>query len=328
MTSAMIPAVIPPGDAPLQDGFEPVSCYLCGSASCTELLWAEDDLTGRPGRFRYVTCDDCGLAFQNPRLSVEHIKTYYDDTYIAHRRRSEWGPLTGFFNRVMDRHDRQKDAIVRRYMTLRADAEVLDVGCAVGTFLQTMRRRYGVRTTGVDFTDLRGHPSLADVEFHCGLFYEVPLATKRFDLVTMWHFLEHDYDPVRSLTTARRVMKEHGRLVIEVPRLDSLTFRLFGRRWPGVQAPQHTALYDRASLTRLVEQAGFEVEAYLPYGAFPAFFYFFAGGAFMLLRGRGLNLSTAIYPYFLGQILFSPMLAFEKQLNFAMQTVVCRRSGA
>jgi hypothetical protein len=44
-----------------------------------------------------------------------------------------------------------------------------------------------------------------------------------------------------------------------------------------------------------------------------------------MLRGKGLNLSRAIYPYFIGQILFSPVLAFEKRLNFAMQTVVCRR---
>jgi hypothetical protein len=141
----------------------------------------------------------------------------------------------------------------------------------------------------------------------------------------MWHFLEHDYDPLRTLATAREVLKPDGRLVIEVPRLDSLTFRLFGRRWPGVQAPQHTVLYDREALLRTVRQAGLEVVEYLPYGAFPAFFYFFAGAAFTLLRGRGLNLSRAIYPYFVGQLLFAPLLAFEKQLNFAMQTVVCRR---
>ena len=46
---------------------------------------------------------------------------------------------------------------------------------------------------------------------------------------------------------------------------------------------------------------------------------------FRSLRGKGLNLSRAIYPYFLGQVLFAPILAFEKQLNFAMQTVICRR---
>jgi hypothetical protein len=121
------------------------------------------------------------------------------------------------------------------------------------------------------------------------------------------------------------LLSPDGRVVIEVPRLDSTTFRLYRERWPGLQAPQHTVLFDREHLLSAVNAAGLEVEAYLPYGAFPAFFYFFAGAAFKILRGKGLNLSTAIYPYFLGQILFSPILAFEKQLNFAMQTVVCRR---
>ena len=81
------------------------------------------------------------------------------------------------------------------------------------------------------------------------------------------------------------------------------------------------------SLLAMVEKAGFELVDYRPYGAFPAFFYFFAGIAFTLLRGKGLNLSRAIYPYFLGQILFAPVLLLEKQLNFAMQTVVCRRKA-
>ena len=165
------------------------------------------------------------------------------------------------------------------------------------------------------------------VEFHCGLFYEVPLAADRFDLVTMWHFLEHDYDPVRSLDTARRVLKPDGRLVIEVPRLDSRTFTWFGGRWPGLQAPQHTVLFDRDSLLRAVRKAGFEVVDYLPYGAFPAYFYLFTGAAFRLLAGRGLNLDKAIVPYFIGQLLLSPALLFERRLNLAMQTVVCRRTS-
>ena len=305
--------------------FETVHCYLCGSSECAPFLEAEDDLTGKPGRFRFVTCSECGLRYQNPRLSVEHIKAYCDDEYIAHRKKSDWGILTGFFSWVMDRHDRQKDAIVSRYLALDADSKVLDVGCAVGTFLQKMRTRYGAHVTGVDFKDLREHPSLAGVDFRCGLFYEQDFGNERMDLITMWHFLEHDYDPLRTLATARELLAPNGRLVIEVPRLDSLTFRMYGHRWPGLQAPQHTVLYDKRTLLAAVGKAGLEVEEYLPYGAFPAFFYFFAGAAFLMLRGRGLNLSRAIYPYFLGQLLFAPVLAFEKHLNFAMQTVVCRR---
>jgi SAM-dependent methyltransferase len=166
---------------------------------------------------------------------------------------------------------------------------------------------------------------MRQVEFHCGLFYEASLATNRFDLVTMWHFLEHDYDPLRSLATARRVLARNGILVIEVPRLDSRTFRLFGDRWPGLQAPQHTVLFDRDSLLRAVRKSGFEVVDYLPYGAFPAYFYLFTGAAFRILKGRGLDLDKAIVPYFLGQLLTLPITAFERHLNLAMQTVVCRR---
>lgn len=56
----------------------------------------------------------------------------------------------------------------------------------------------------------------------------------------------------------------------------------------------------------------------------PPYFYLFSGAAFKLLKGRGLNPSRAIYPYFLGQALLSPVLLFQRQLNLAMQTVVCR----
>jgi len=84
-------------------------------------------------------------------------------------------------------------------------------------------------------------------------------------------------------------------------------------------------LYTKEMLLKFVAKAGLEIVNYLPYGAFPAYFYLFAGVAFKLLKGKGLNLSKAIYPYFLGQIALSPLLLFERRLNLAMQTVVCRR---
>ncbi len=190
-----------------------------------------------------------------------------------------------------------------------------------------MRKLYGARVTGVDFKDLSSHPSLAGVEFHCGLFYEQQIAAGRFDLITMWHFLEHDYDPPRTLHTAKRLLKPEGRLVIEVPRLDSVTFRLYRERWPGLQAPQHTVLFEKRTLLQLVEKSGLEVVDYLPYGAFPPYFYVFAGAAFKVLKGRGLNLSKAILPYFLGQIVMLPVSLAQRHLNLAMQTVVCRRQA-
>ena len=302
-----------------------IRCYYCGGESWTELVAAQDDLTGKPGDFRFVTCDKCGLAYQNPRIDIENIKQYYDEEYIAHRKKTDWGPLTRFYEYAMDKHDRQKNAIVRRYINLTAESEALDVGCGAGTFLAKIRALYGAKLTGVDFEDLSHRPGFEQIEFHCGLFYEQKIADNRFDLITMWHFLEHDYDPLRTLNKARTALKRNGRLVIEVPRLDSVTFRLFRERWPGLQAPQHTVLYAKEMLLKMVAKAGLEVVDYLPYGAFPAYFYLFAGAAFKLLKGKGLNLSAAIYPYFLGQLALFPLLLFERRLNLAMQTVVCRR---
>ena len=307
--------------------FERVACYMCASTDSADFVVAQDDLGGTPGNYRFVRCMRCGLAYQNPRVTLEHIGAFYDDTYIAHRKKRDWGPLTPLFERAMNTLDVEKDAIVSRYVTLNATSQVLDVGCAVGTFLQRLHDRYHCAVAGVDFKDLSAAPSMRAVEFHCGLFYDAVLAADRFDLVTMWHFLEHDYDPLRSLDTARRVMKPEGRLVIEVPRLDSRTFRWFGNRWPGLQAPQHTVLFDRDSLLRAVRKAGLEVVEYLPYGAFPAYFYLFCGVAFRWLKGRGLNLDKAILPYFAGQVLSAPFLLFERRLNLAMQTVICRRAS-
>ena len=143
----------------------------------------------------------------------------------------------------------------------------------------------------------------------------------------MWHFLEHDYDPIKTLEKAKEVLKDDGKLIIEVPRLDSFTFRLFGKKWPGVQAPQHTILFDKKKFVEMMEQNGFKVVKYRAWGAFPPYFYIFAGAYFKLI-GKGLNLNKIIFPYFLGQLLLTPMLIFQKVLNLSMQTIVCEKTNA
>ena len=305
--------------------FEAAVCCACGHRAADPFITAEDDLTGRPGRFTFQRCRACGLVYQTPRLTIERVKDYYDDDYLAHRQRSDWGWMSPFFHWALGSIDREKLRICSRYLALDTSSAVLDVGCGGGTFLAHLRERHGAAGVGVDFVDLAARPALRDIEFHCGLFYDQDVGTRRFDLVTMWHFLEHDYAPLRSLICARDALRDDGRLIVEVPRLDSLTFRLFGDRWPGLQAPQHTALYDRTALLKLVERADLEVVDYLPYGAFPPYFYFFCGVAFRVSKGRGLNMGRAIYPYFAGQLLLQPMLSLLKRCNLAMQTVVCRR---
>lgn len=307
---------------------ESVACLLCGSRRSTFFLHGEDDLTGRPGRFTYVRCDDCSLVYQSPRLTAAHIRSYYERDYIAHQPHDRWGALAPLFSAAVGALDRAKLRIVGRHVPLDASSSVLDVGCGSGSFLNAVRAATGATVAGIDLVDLSSRPEFTGIEFHPGIFSSVSAGRNRFDLVTMWHFLEHDYDPRRSLRLALDALTPGGWAVIEVPRLDSLSFRLFGNRWPGIQAPQHTALFDRERLVRIVSEAGFELVEHLPYGAFPPYFYLFCGVAFHLLRGRGLNLDRAIASYFAGQLVALPLLPLLPHMNFAMQTVICRRPAS
>ena len=314
-----------PAAPPASDMLEQVACPLCGSDAADPLATAEEDLTGKPGRFTFVRCRTCGLGYQSPRIQERFIGAYYDDDYIAYRRKNSWGILTPLYRRAMAKLDQSKAEIVERYRKLGPKTRVLDVGCGAGSFLAHLHTTRGCTVTGVDFKDLSDLPWLEGVEFHRGAFGPAMLRGSRFDLVTMWHFLEHDYHPLESLRHARNLLAEDGLLVVEVPNLASLTRRLYGVRWPGLQAPQHTVLLVPKTLRSMAEQAGLEVVEHLRWGAFPAYFYLFAGLAFTLLRGKGLNLDRAILPYFLGQILLAPVLLFERRLDLAMQTIVCRK---
>jgi len=305
--------------------FEWVPCYQCGETKCEPLLVGEEDLTGKEGQFQYVSCSSCGLSYQNPRIHLDQIAEFYDSEYIAHRKKKNWGILTPLYERAMSKHDREKIKLVSNYMQLNAESCVLDVGCAVGTFLLRVKDELGSAISGVDFKDDLSFPRFDEIDFHNGLFYEQDaLVPESFDLITMWHFLEHCYDPARSLQKAKQLLQPEGRLIIEVPRLDSRTSKWFGPKWPGVQAPQHTVLFDRAHLEQMVEQADLEIVEHLAYGAFPSYFYIFAGNYFRMF-GKGMNLDRIVAPYFLGQALLFPYLLFERKLNLAMQTIVCRR---
>ena len=225
--------------------FEKVNCYSCGADDYSLFLIGEEDLTGKDGEFQYVKCKQCTLVYQNPRIAVDQIKEFYDGEYIAHRKKKNWGVLTPLYEWTMNKHDREKDKLVSKHVNFDANTEMLDVGCAVGTFLLHMNKKYQCQISGVDFKEGLEYPGFEKIEFYEGLFYEQEMASKRYDLVTMWHFLEHDYDPIKTLEKAKEVLKDDGKLIIEVPRLDSFTFRLFGKKWLGVQAPQHTILFDR-----------------------------------------------------------------------------------
>jgi SAM-dependent methyltransferase/4-hydroxybenzoate polyprenyltransferase len=276
------------GVAPWPEMFEQVTCPACASVESTPFVNAEDDLTGKPGRFSYVRCRNCRLAYLNPRLKLEHVAPYYEGESKASEG-AGWGWLEPLHARLKGRIAQARASIIEGQVAQFRESAVLDIE-AHGPPLQ--ERNFGV---------------------------------ERFDVITMWDFLQLHYDPAAALRIARDLLAPGGVLVIETPRLDSRTWRLFHERWPGLKAPRHTVLFTRHSLESMVDAAGLEVLHFLPQGSTPSYFYLFAGAAFKMLKGGRGEARGIVVPFVLGHVLLWPFLLFEGRLALATQVVICRR---
>jgi SAM-dependent methyltransferase len=85
------------------------------------------------------------------------------------------------------------------------------------------------------------------------------LRPRTFDVVTMWHSLEHVHDPMTALREAYRLLAPGGRLLVAVPNIDSLAFRWFGSAWYGLDLPRHLTHFAPWTLQLMLERVGFRV---------------------------------------------------------------------
>jgi hypothetical protein len=77
----------------------------------------------------------------------------------------------------------------------------------------------------------------------------------------MWHSLEHVPEPRAVLDEARKLLTWNGKLVVAVPNLDSLAFRVFGANWCGLDLPRHLTHFTPWTLQLMLERSGFRVES-------------------------------------------------------------------
>jgi 2-polyprenyl-3-methyl-5-hydroxy-6-metoxy-1,4-benzoquinol methylase len=78
-----------------------------------------------------------------------------------------------------------------------------------------------------------------------------------FDVVTMWHSLEHVHRPLAILREVYRLLVPGGKLIVATPNIAGLPFRLFGRAWFGLDLPRHLTHFTPHTLTAMLHTAGF-----------------------------------------------------------------------
>ncbi|NNF37305.1 MAG: class I SAM-dependent methyltransferase [Gemmatimonadetes bacterium] len=302
---------------------------------------------GRDERFSFVRCAACGLVYLDPRVPGPRLSRYYPADYLPYRGPEAWGRWRGLVAAGLRATDRRRVARVRRYLRERdpsgrnprdsgsdgrhlregGPARVLDVGCGRPTFLEALVRRSGCSGVGTDFSDegWRDDPQRwAGLELHHGDLAELagalgadppPSLRGLFDVVTMWHYLEHDYSPRDTLSRVRDLSGPETRLIIEVPDHGAWSRRRYGEYWAGYHTPRHTAIWDCSTMRLLLERSGWEVESIDTSGTLDPWVLVWMSRQERARRDWSQSMESRFPGFMLGRLFVWPALALGARLR-------------
>jgi len=231
---------------------ETVACILCGTDNAELLFVGRDRMHGVPGEFNVVQCRTCSLVYLNPRPSWDEIQKFYPVDYVGYN----FKEAPALKKLIRRRGWLKKRQLVEKR---KPGGTILDIGCGTGEFLQVMAQtgkwqvfglepnvhaaHYAARTTGADI--------------FCGRLEEAEYPPYFFDVITMWHVLEHLHEPISILEKIRKMLKPDGILIVAVPVLDSLDAQIFGPYWSGYDVPRHMFTFSKTTLSKVLAASGF-----------------------------------------------------------------------
>lgn len=231
---------------------ETVDCPLCGSEEFAQLFVARDRLVGLPGEFPVVRCTHCQFVFLNPRPTTASLPAWYPDVYY---------PVGGGAE-TPEAIDVARGLLQRVQSALPGGTlSILDVGCGTGLFLK-FARDAGHQVRGIELSEsaVTYGQQVYGLAIETGTIETADLPENSFDVITMWHVLEHLADPVVAFERILHLLEPGGLLLFGVPNIESYEAKVFGRRWFSLDAPRHLGHYSPQTAQRAVESAGLNVE--------------------------------------------------------------------
>jgi len=205
-----------------------------------------------------VRCAACGHLYLNPRPSSKDLGVIYPSNYYAYE--VDGGGLVARLRRSWE------GGKVRQYARWlgAGPRRILDIGCGNGRFLDLMRD-FGPEEwalVGIDFDAEAARQCAArGFETHVGRIEDLDPGGEPLDAVIMLQLIEHVDDPAVICRRVFSLLRPGGCFIVETPNLAGLDYRWFRHSWWGhYHFPRHWNLFSSASLRRLLEASGFEIE--------------------------------------------------------------------
>lgn len=202
-------------------------------------------------------CVRCRHVYTAPRLRAAARKRLYDEGYVSAEAEADV-LLPGYADneKVFLDDARTRLQTIARYAV--RPGRVLDVGAGGGFFLAAAREE-GWDVAGTDLSDaMIAHCNKTfGIRLGRGDFARMHFAPGLYDLVTLWHVLEHVEDVRTVLARAHKALARRGLLAVAVPDIGSTNARRYGGRWVNLQPQVHLHHFRERVLNRLLCETGF-----------------------------------------------------------------------
>lgn len=223
-----------------------VPCRVCGSSRLSPMVRGRDRfIKERGGGFLVAWCEECSCGTTQISLDRDYWEEAYPDRYFTEM--LGVGP-------ALDRMDQLGHVEATGAVS---GLRVLEIGCSAGDLLCLLRER-GAIVTGVEPGEIprrlarsRGLDVVATLE---------DLEASQFDVGILFDVLEHLPSPVGAVRWIAERLAPNGRVVIGVPNIESLEFRLLRGRWFALELPRHLSHFSPRTMERLATLAGLAVQ--------------------------------------------------------------------
>lgn len=231
------------------------NCAVCGQENPRPILKARDHFLTHEA-FQILQCDNCLLRITSPQPPPNEIFKYYDsDDYVSHND-SDRGLVNFAYQQVKKITLRNKLSLLREYTT---GKRLLDFGSGTGDFL------FHAQENGFHTVGLEPEESARKIATEKGLEIHHPLwlndNTDSFDVITLWHVLEHTYDPVETLLDLKNNLAEEGFMFVAVPNYASFDAQKYNAFWAAYDLPRHLFHFHPDTMKTVQEKTGLTLVA-------------------------------------------------------------------
>jgi 2-polyprenyl-3-methyl-5-hydroxy-6-metoxy-1,4-benzoquinol methylase len=199
------------------------------------------------------------MLITSPQPSLENLGKYYEsEDYISHtdNKRSLFEKLYHFIKSIALKN---KLNLINSLQPNKG--RILDIGAGTGDFL-SVAKNDGWKTTGVEPSE-----RAKSIAINKGISFveqTSELENHSFDVISMWHVLEHVPDLDKQIKELKRLLKPSGTLIIAVPNFKSFDAKHYGKFWAAYDVPIHFWHFSKTAIKLLFEKEEMKLEKVLP----------------------------------------------------------------